>query len=413
MNAPVDRLASVLDLFAAPGGLSSGFSEAGYRIVAVLDHDPWGCKTLTNNFGSEGTVVIQGNIERLMVSGRVDVVVGSPPCQSFSVVGRPKINHLKEHSNRSRFIDDKRNRLYKHFVKVVEAVQPAFFVMENVPGMLSYRGGRIKDQVLEDFERIGYSTAMKVLNAADFGVPQVRHRAVFIGNRLGVENPFPKEHHYDPRDEHSREDVRGLSPRLTVRDAISDLPPLGAGEGEDEMDYPPPSQLTLYQRWAREGATKLYNHRARGHSERDRKLFRMLKPGKKMVDLPERLRPYRSDIFKDKIMKQRWDRPSTAILAHMQKDGLMYVHPSKRQARSFTPREAARLQSFRDRYRFMGPMTQQFGQIGNAVPPLVAQAIAAAIRPFLEPLEVPKVEYETLRTRVTKRAISATTLSSI
>lgn len=407
MTAP-DHAPSVLDLFAAPGGMSCGFKEAGYKIVAVLDKDPWGCKTLTHNFGSNGTVVIQGNIERLMVSGRVDVVVGGPPCQSFSVVGRPKINHLKEYSNRSRFIDDKRNRLYKHFVKVVESMQPVFFVMENVPGMLSYRGGRVKDQVLEDFKRIGYSTDMKVLNAADFGVPQVRHRAVFMGNRLGVENPFPDGYHYDPQDEHSPEDIRGLSPHLTVRDAISDLPPLRAGEGEDEMDYQPASALTLYQRWAREGATKLYNHRARRHSERDRKLFRMLKPGEKMVDLPERLQPYRSDIFKDKIRKQRWDRPSTAILAHMQKDCLMYVHPAKRQARSFTPREAARLQSFRDRYRFMGPMTQQFRQVGNAVPPLAAQAIAAAIRPFLEPLEVPKVQYEKVTTRLTKTAISAT-----
>ena len=122
----------------------------------------------------------------------------------------------------------------------------------------------------------------------------------------------------------------------------------------------------------------------------------MLEPGGRMVDLPSRLRPYRSDIFKDKMRKQRWDRPSTAILAHMQKDCLMYIHPDREQARSFTPREAARLQSFRDSYRIAGPMTQQFRQVGNAVPPLAAQAIAKALMPFLEPLKVPVVSYEKL-----------------
>lgn len=120
----------------------------------------------------------------------------------------------------------------------------------------------------------------------------------------------------------------------------------------------------------------------------------MLKPGQKVIDLPEEFRPYRWDIFKDKIKKQRWDRPSSAILAHMQKDGLMYVHPDGEQARTFTPREAARLQSFPDRYRFMGPMTQQFKQIGNAVPPLLAKEIALALRPFIKPLKEPRVHIE-------------------
>jgi DNA (cytosine-5)-methyltransferase 1 len=395
--ASSSRVPSVLDLFAAPGGLSTGFREAGYRVVAVLDSDEYGCETLDYNFGSGGTMVIQGDIEGLMVRGRVDVVVGGPPCQSFSLVGRPKINHLRKYSDRTRFIDGKRNRLYKHFVKVVDSVKPTFFAMENVPGMLSYQDGRVKEQVLEDFEGVGYATDVRVLNAADFGVPQVRHRAVFIGNRLGIENPFPRKSHIDT---HGHSLLPGLSaerlPYRTIFDAISDLPPLEPGSGTDEADYPLSRILTRYQQWAREGAQKLYNHVARFHSERDRRLFRMLEPGGRMVDLPSRLRPYRSDIFKDKMRKQRWDRPSTAILAHMQKDCLMYIHPDREQARSFTPREAARLQSFRDSYRIAGPMTQQFRQVGNAVPPLAAQAIAKALMPFLEPLKVPVVSYEKL-----------------
>jgi DNA (cytosine-5)-methyltransferase 1 len=397
MAAP-DRNPSVLDLFAAPGGLSLGFKEAGYRIVAVLDHDKYGCDTLDHNLGSGGTIVIQGDIENLMIRGRVDVVVGGPPCQSFSRIGRPKINHLTKYSERTRFLDNKRNRLYKHFVKVVESVRPTFFVMENVPGMLSYQDGRLKNQVLEDFENIGYTTDVRVLNAAAFGVPQIRSRAVFIGNKLHIENPFPKEMHVHAHGNRQLDEPtsRG-APYRTVFDAISDLPSLEPGLGSDEMDYTPATVLTAYQQWAREGSVKLYNHVARCHSKRDRRLFRMLKPGETLVDLPAKLRPYRSDIFKDKMRKQRWDRPSTAILAHMQKDGLMYIHPDREQERSFTPREAARLQSFRDRYRFMGPMTEQFRQVGNAVPPLAAEAIAHVLMPHLEPLRAPIVHFEPLR----------------
>jgi len=393
-----DRAPSVLDLFAAPGGLSQGFKEAGYRIVAVLDNDEWGCETLSHNLGPDGTIVIQGDIEELTIRGRVDVVVGGPPCQSFSRIGRPKINHLIKYNGRKRFIDDRRNRLYKHFVRVVDALRPKFVVMENVPGMLSFQDGQIKDQVLEDFRGIGYDADIGILNAADYGVPQIRKRAVFIGNRIGEHNPFPTRTHFDHLSGYQAkidQSINGLTSWLTVFDAISDLPTREPGQGEDEMNYSPVLELTSYQRWARESSSKLYNHVARRHSERDRRLFRLLEPGQTMIDLPKRLRPYRSDIFEDKIRKQRWDRPSTAILAHMQKDGLMYVHPDPAQARSFTPREAARLQSFRDRYRFISAgRTQQFKQIGNAVPPLAAQAIALAIKPFLEPLKLPIIHYQ-------------------
>jgi len=390
-RSQTDRNPSVLDLFAAPGGLSDGFKEAGYRIVAVVDNDKWGCETLSHNFGPDGTIVIQADIEKIMVRGRVDVVVGGPPCQSFSLVGRPKINHLTRYNNRKRFIDDRRNRLYKHFVKIVDAVRPQFFAMENVPGMVSFRDGKIKDQIAEDFRNIGYDTNFRILNSADYGVPQIRRRAVFIGNRINVDNPFPTITHFDPLKK-----SQATKSYQTVFDAVADLPSLQTGQGEDEIDYPPVYVLTAYQKWAREGSAKVYNHVARRHNDRDRHLFRMLQPGQRMIDLPKDLRPYRWDIFADKIRKQRWDRPSTAIVAHMQKDGLMYVHPDGKQARTFTPREAARLQSFRDRFRFIGPMTQQFKQIGNAVPPLVAKAIAVAMKPFLEPVKVPVVKYQVL-----------------
>jgi DNA (cytosine-5)-methyltransferase 1 len=342
-------------------------------------------------------LIIEADIANLKIAGRVDVVVGGPPCQSFSWAGRAKINHLRKNNRRERFIDNDRNRLYKHFIKIVESVRPQFFVMENVPGMISFEGGSIKKQVIEDFERIGYETDVHVMNSASLGVPQLRKRAIFMGNIRGIENPFPKSTHFDPLPSQTTLETLGsdASPFVTVSDAISDLPRLEPGQGEDEAFYEPPSSgLKPYQRWAREDSTMLYNHVARKHSQRDRELFRMLEPGGKMTDLPPALIPYRSDIFGDKIKKQRWDHPSSAIVAHMQKDGLMFVHPDRDQARTFTPREAARLQSFRDRYRFIGPMTQQFKQVGNAVPPLAAKTIALAVKPLLSSPRTPLLHYE-------------------
>ena len=389
---------SVLDVFAAPGGLSEGFRQARYFIAAQIDNDLWGCKTLTYNFANRGTLVIQGDIRSISITGKVDVVIGGPPCQSFSMVGRPKIAHLQKNKVRKRFIDDERNRLYKEFVRIVKSVNPQFFVMENVPGIYSFDEGKIVEQILEDFEAVGYYTQHDVLNAVQFGVPQVRKRVFFIGNRIGVKNPFPHPTHADlSKGQMSLFENRiYLKDYVRLRDAISDLPVIQAGEGSDEMKYPPMTPLSDYQIMMRKGSRVVYNHIARGHSERDRKLFRMLNEGEKMSDLPENLRPYDDRIFSDKIKKQSWSRPSSAVLSHMQKDCLMYVHPDLYQARTFTPRESARVQSFRDKYRFRGPMTQQFRQIGNAVPPLLAKRIAMSIRPLLQPAETPLVSYNIL-----------------
>ena len=140
---------TVLDLFSAPGGMSEGFREAGFRVLATVDHDPWGCETLRRNFSFHGTKVVETDIQCINITGRVDVVAGGPPCQGFSHVGRGKIKDLTRLGNRERFIDDERNRLYKEFVRIVASVRPQFFVMENVPGIASFEGGTIIKQVTE------------------------------------------------------------------------------------------------------------------------------------------------------------------------------------------------------------------------------------------------------------------------
>ncbi|SRR6266566_1430770 len=388
---------TVLDLFSAPGGMSQGFRDAGFKVLAVVDIDSWGCETLRQNFSLSGTEIIETDVQRLGITGRVDVVTGGPPCQSFSQVGRAKINHLTNQGKRERFIDDERNRMYKEFVRVVASLKPQFFVMENVPGISSFRDGQVVEDILADFEGIGYSVDVEVLKAADYGIPQIRRRAIFIGNRLGERNLFPAKifaSDSDPSQSSLSENLRKRG-YLTIYDAISDLPSLQAGEGEDEVAYSS-SPLTKYQEWARQESDCIYNHVARKHSDRDIQLFRALTPGQQMTDLPDhliRLLPYPQDIFKDKIKKHRWDQPSYAIVAHMQKDGLMYIHPDPEQPRSFTPREAARIQSFRDSFRLMGPLTQQFRQVGNAVPPLLARSIAEMVRKSIDPGKHPRVRH--------------------
>jgi DNA (cytosine-5)-methyltransferase 1 len=389
---------SVVDLFAGPGGLGEGFRQAGFFITAAVDNDDFACKTLAQNAGSRGTLVIQSDVRKLRLTGSVDVVVGGPPCQGFSNVGIPKIKHHRIKVEGKKRVYDPRRTLYREFIRIVHSLSPQFFVMENVPTILSFRQGTLARNILREFRSIGYDTQVRVLNAADYGVPQIRKRAFFIGNRIGVKNPFPVRTHIDilSNPQLTLDEIQGLEKYVSVFDAISDLPRLEPGEGADEVPYREAKSLTSYQKSAREGSPALYNHVARNHSERDRRIFRILKEGQKLSDLPPELRPYRADIFADKIKKQIWSRPSSAILAHMQKDGLMYVHPDQTQARTFTPREAARLQSFPDWFRFYGPMTQQFKQIGNAVPPILARRIAEGIRPLLRPFERPRVRYEIL-----------------
>ena len=380
---------SFVDIFAAPGGLSLGFKMAGFRILAGVDIDRDGLRTFSHNF-PDATVLCrnaqsldgQELLDALRLSkGEIDVIGGGPPCQGFSTVGRVKIASLvrngvwKLQNGNPRLIDDPRNLLYKEFIRLVRDCAPKFFIMENVKGMASYRNGELMEEIRKEFEAVGYTADYKLLDAAEFGVPQHRQRFFFIGNRLGLQNPFPRM---------SQQIHSNCSEAISVWNAIGDLPPLRAGRGEEMMDYFKPA-FHIYQEWARVGASHVFNHVARPHTPRDLKTFKFMRPGDKWKDLPQNYRDmygYRNDIFQDKFKKLWKNKPAWTVTAHLCKDGYVYIHPT--QSRTITVREAARLQSFPDRFVFKGPRSSQFKQVGNAVPPLMVRTAAVRLKEVLK-----------------------------
>ena len=369
-NKPV-----VVDIFCGCGGLSEGFKQAGFQPVLGIDIDKHAVATYSRHNDGCGLVAniieVSGKdiIER---SGRkaIDVMTGGPPCQAFSTVAVAKWRSLGMPSTLNHPV----NQLYKEFLRLVLEVRPKFFVMENVERMLSIDDGQVVKNV-ESALRGRYRVSFYKKDVAGFGIPQHRRRALIIGNRLRAQNPKLEETHSQAQDD--------KKPLVTVREAISDLPKIRAGSGSYVMEYPSSDKRSAYADALRSESSLVYNHVARMHNDRDLKIFRMLNPGKTINDIPSKYNPYRKDIFLDKYKKQPWLKPSSTVLAHLSKDGLMFIHPDKSQNRSITPREAARLQSFRDDFIFEGPRTKQYLQIGNAVPPMFAQVVAEQIRKLL------------------------------
>jgi len=367
----------VLDLFCGAGGMSLGFEMAGYHIGLGVEKEELPYKTYCHNFDNRcyrGDICEIADPQKFLHThglARVDVVIGGPPCQGFSRVGRGKLRSLL---NDQTYIHDPRNQYYREFLRFVEALRPLYFVMENVPDIRSYTDGDdlLLNKALNKLESLGYNSEWKVLRADHYGVPQIRRRLFLVGNRLGLPINWPeKTHENNP---------------VTVWEAISDLPIIPHGHRQDEMPYEPRNELNDYQLLMRQGAGDiLYNHQTRRHNNQDLEAFAWLPEGGKYIDLPEKYKRYRDDIFKDKYRKLYRDRPSWTIEAHIGKDTYRHIYPSRagepEPPRTISVREAARLQSFPDRFRFLGPFTKQFHQIGNAVPPLLAKAVAEAILP--------------------------------
>lgn len=343
---------TMIDLFSGVGGLSLGFEMAGFKAVLANEYDASIAESYVKN--RPHVKMIVNDITQLPIRetfseycGKIDLIVGGPPCQGFSQKGQRKS------------INDERNFLFRYYYEVVALVKPKYFVMENVPNLLTTEDGYFKKEIESLFESIGYKIVADVLNASDFGVPQNRKRAVIIG-RLGdysLSMPKPK------------------TKKVTIWDAISDLAYLESSEGSEvqEYRYAPQSE---YQRVLRDGSTLLYNHVATKHSELALERLRLIPPNKgREVLPPEHLTKsiYSgtwSRMLKDDIsvtITTRFDTPSSG----------RFTHPFLN--RAITVREAARIQSFPDTFVFHGNKTSQMKQVGNAVPPLLAKAIAEVI----------------------------------
>jgi DNA (cytosine-5)-methyltransferase 1 len=288
-------------------------------------------------------------------------------------------------ANRQRLIKDPRNALYKKFVEVIALAEPKVVVMENVKGMLPYAR-----QVIEDFAAIGYTADCRLLNAADFGVPQNRERLIYIGVRdRDYKNPAQAVANTFAGIEAGRTErlplkeafwgLRKLKARSTKGDTSIESAASGFTEDVPQGNAPQNAYVTRINGGRK--VRKIFNHKARYNNERDLEIFRLLPPGGKS-DHPsiEHIMPYksRSHIFKDKYYKLDPNKQSKTITSHMKFDCNMYIHP--REARGITPREAARIQSFPDDYVFCGRYTQWYAQVGNAVPPLLAEVIAGNVR---------------------------------
>jgi DNA (cytosine-5)-methyltransferase 1 len=377
----------VFDLFAGAGGLSWGWHAAGYRPLVAIDLDPAAARTYELNFSSAHTVILNRDLGdtapeelvRDLGGERPDglfVISGGPPCQGWSKVGRGKLRSLQDRA--TSLLYDPRNHLYRRFVEYVAFFRPPVFMMENVPGMLNLEGRNVADEVLSNFQDAGYSSSYAIANARWFGVPQDRRRLIFIGVREDLATTVETSELKDFAP-YFRSDLAGLPGETNLRQAIADLPEVPHGIREDPQPYRrKPGRRSRFAELMRAHSNGVItDHVCREHNDQDLEAFAFLREGGQYHELPARLKRYRDDIFKDKYKKLYWDRPAWTVTAHFAKDVYTHIHPS--QTRTISIREAARLQSFPDDFRFFGNMGDRFRQIGNAVPPLMAWGIAEFI----------------------------------
>lgn len=396
----------VFDVFSGAGGFSLGFEMAGCEIIGAIEHDKWAADTFSYNHNNAKMML--GDIEsfseefiRNTLGDSPDIIIGGPPCQGFSVcvknAGDPK---------------DPRNSLFVEFVRMAKIFSPTAMVMENVPNIVKAKtksGERVIDIIKGEFEALGYNVYHTILTASDYGVPQMRQRFVLIASKKKLDNPFPAKTHYVPsvivsNDQGSAEQMTifdlyesDLKRCPTLWDAISDLPEIEAREGAEEMEYTKPP-VNEYQEWCRNGSTILHNHLAMKHTKRLVERFSQMSWGQSVSDITDDRLKQRKRNGNGEVSDNPYDQNNRRMhpnkICHTITATFYgnFVHPYKN--RNFTAREGARIQSFPDTYVFLGKPTVvskkllmkegrdgeaylcQYSQIGNAVPPLMAKAIA-------------------------------------
>lgn len=360
------RSLTAIDLFCGAGGLSEGFRQAGFHVLAGQDHDEQAGATFAATHSEAkflGGPIQSVNPEQLLKaaglkSGEVDVIVGGPPCQGYSV------------NNHQRGEGDPRAGLFREYLRIVETVRPRWLVLENVTGITSIAGGNVVREIFAGMRGLGYRVEMKMLKAEEFGVPQERRRVFFIATNTESEIHFP-----DPTN------GRTLAPFVTVWDAISDLPKLANGDQEAPTRYMT-DPLNAYQAMLRGECRTLHNHSAGRLAKINEERMRYIPAGGSWRDIPRELLPAGMLKAKRSDHTKRYGRPrkddlACTILTKCDVHWGAYIHPE--QDRALTVREAARLQSFPDFFQFKGSRTEQYVQVGNAVPPLLGRQVAQAI----------------------------------
>lgn len=362
-----DRGLRAVDLFSGCGGLTLGFEREGFTTLLGVELNPQQAATFEANH--RDIPVIRRDIRRVsnelvqghLAGNRVDVIIAGPPCEGFSIAG-------------NRDEDDPRNDLFVHVVRLAKALEPAVILIENVPGLLSMKNGQVIQEIHRRLRGIGYEPAHTVLNASRFGVPQNRSRLFVVSTRDGGGGDIIRA-------------LEGVNVgEVNVKDAIGDLPPLEPGEEKTRYEIEPFSE---YQVLMREGdVAALTSHRAVNHRPFMIERFKCISPGEGMTEawdrIPEKFRPRKP--YSARCRRLDPSKPSPTVTAHCLDE---LIHPD--QDRQITPREAARLQSFPDTYVFTGRYVvfhgsseqDRYEQIGDAVPPLLAQAIAREIRKYL------------------------------
>lgn len=368
-----------IDLFAGAGGLSEGLSKAGLTPVYASDIDELAMKTFKYNHPGVPCEVI--DIKNLSLDyikkktgklyKKIDVLVGGPPCQGFSLAGL-------------RIPDSPKNKLVVEYLRMVKEIKPKIFLFENVPGIISMQDGNVVNALTKEFSSMGYTVEYKVLNPVNFGVPQSRPRFIMIGTLKG-EVIFPEKTHKNGSEgKYPTLFDESLLPAVTVKEAFSGLPEIGQGEGDEEVTV---KKLDTNKYHKMISGNRLpgtiYNHRATKHSERITERYSQIPAGGTNKDLPVEIRTKKNNVF-----RLHPDKYSRTVTCNFRTD---LLHPWK--PRGLTVREAARLQSFDDDYRFFGNLTRkakwltQDDQVGNSVPPLFAKALGKAIIKMLKKYE--------------------------
>ena len=326
----MNNIPTYIDLFSGAGGMSLGFDKSGFKNIFSVDIESSFCETYRTNFPNHHLIqkdisfLTEAEIKSLTSNQEIDVIIGGPPCQGFSMAGNIG----------RKFIEDSRNQLFKEFARVVEIVRPKYFVMENVARLFTHNKGETKKEIIKIFKDLGYNIDCKIVNAADFGVPQFRNRVLFIGNRISNFIKFPE---------------KTTEKYVSIKQAIDTLPKLNSGE-----------------------KSNIPNHTAMNHSEQMIHKMSFVSDGGNRSEIPENLRPKSGDVRK--YVRYKSSEPSFCVTGDMRK----VFHYS--QNRALTVRELATIQTFPMDFVFKGTVISQQQQVGNSVPPMLSKEIASAIK---------------------------------